>query len=467
MAELGVISSLVNGMFGTWNNANNRAYDAAQANADRKFQDYERKKNEQFQSWEAEKDRWWQREQWFDQFAAQNSEYNRRFGQENAEYDRRFGSENAEWERRFNLENEYNSPAAQIARMRAAGINPAAAMGQLTGAGGLAAAGGSSSPGMPGVQDPSVSGAAPFASRSFSPVGVQNALHSSGAQMMSSTAQMLDALSKAKEVGLKSEYQRATLDSVVKQMNEDAAYKQSMTNYNNVQTMLESIHGHERLKSQIASQWAAAFKAEQEGDYYKASAILQNSIDDLTKTKKNAIDKILPEYIALVGREQEELRTRSELNEAKKKEASASAGLISEEAVTEKAMRPWKVKIAQYESGIKSTIQRLQDLDYNLVSETQKDRISAQAEEYQRAGLITKELAEKVKLAAKDNDSYTLRLWQNLLKDMVSGGAEVYNARTGRKRLSTGRVISSKTEKFGDDTYSQTNIEPYSLDDLY
>lgn len=44
---------------------------------------------------------------------------------ENAEWDRRFQAQNSEWERQFNMQNEYNTPAAQIQRMREAGINPA------------------------------------------------------------------------------------------------------------------------------------------------------------------------------------------------------------------------------------------------------------------------------------------------------------------------------------------------------
>lgn len=47
------------------------------------------------------------------------------FEMENKEFDRRFEQQNAEWERQFNLQNEYNTPAAQLQRMREAGQNPA------------------------------------------------------------------------------------------------------------------------------------------------------------------------------------------------------------------------------------------------------------------------------------------------------------------------------------------------------
>lgn len=47
------------------------------------------------------------------------------FEAENAEWDRRFAKQNRQWLQQFITQNEWNRPAAQIARLREAGINPA------------------------------------------------------------------------------------------------------------------------------------------------------------------------------------------------------------------------------------------------------------------------------------------------------------------------------------------------------
>lgn len=424
----------------------------ADKNVDRAFQASQQAYQNKWQSNENQKDRLWQQQEWTRQFEAQN-----------AESDKRFQMENDEWQRRFDAQNKYNDPSAVVQRLQAAGINPAAAIGQLSGSGGLAAAGGSSAPSMPnvmGTQMPSPHGVTPVGVGSFQPINVSG--------IMTAAADLMNARSKAKEVGLKEEYQAATLDAELRQKLAAAGKDEALAAYTKFQQTVDEVWKDKEIDANIKktlseadANIARAFALEEQGKSEEARRLYDQAMAAFVNTKDKALQKYIPYLSRHANAIITNLQTGSQRN-------VADANLSDEQAATTKALRPWQVKIQQYEAGIKSTINRLEQLEFNLASETQKDRIAAQVEEYQRAGLVTKELAEKVKLAAKDNDSYTLRLWQNLLKDMVSGGTEVYNAKTGRKRLSTGRNISTSSKKIGDnETFTETRIEPYNLDDLY
>lgn len=105
------------------------------------------------------KENWRRQTSWQEQMIAQNQQFNsaeaekaRKFNSAEAEKTRQFNSAEAEKAHQrnidlFNMENEYNSPAAQVERMRKAGINPASfSGGSLVPASASASSSASSSP---------------------------------------------------------------------------------------------------------------------------------------------------------------------------------------------------------------------------------------------------------------------------------------------------------------------------------
>lgn len=399
------------------------------ADDDRSWQAAMQKSQNDWQSAENDKDRQFQSDQWLKQFEAENAEY----------------------DRRFQMSNEYNDPSAVMKRMLAAGINPAAAMGQISGTGGLAAAGGSSNPTSPSSM-PSHA-VTPFSLSPTQGIG-------SAANMASSIAQLYDSVTQRKRLGLDTKYQNATLQPIISQMKADARYKDSMANYQDVETMLQRLYGHTKIQTQIQESWANAFKAFNDGNYSGAKAILAKTENIFLQNKNKQLTEFAPVYMQLLGKQMDLFDSEIIKNKA-------DANLTTEEAKTERGLRPWKISIAQYELGIQKAIKIIEDSKGKIQKETEQKQIDALTEQLERERLITKELSEKIKTAMLNNDHYTVRLYSNILREMISGGAEIYNARTRRKALKTGHV-RTKSGQFGDSDISiEERYEPYDLDDLY
>lgn len=253
--------------------------------------------------WQAnqnDKDRMWQQQMWQQQFAA----------------------ENEQWWKRFNAQNEYNSPEELMKRLTAAGINPAVALGQLSGSGGLAAAGGSSSPTSP----------APMGAHQVTPGAGYVPFGSQTAQMFSSIAQLLEARASNKKVGLESEYQRATLDAVVQKTLSEAGHNDALTAYTKFQqTIDEAYRGKKldaetkKLLAEVDSEVARAFALFQQGDKDAAQKLFFEAQTRITDSKDKALNEFIPHITTYVKAmtnnlyaQTKELNTRSDLNVANK-----------------------------------------------------------------------------------------------------------------------------------------------------
>lgn len=375
-----------NGIISVWDSERNRAQQ----------RDSQRGQNE-WQSEENDKDRLWQQQEWLRQFQAQNEESWKRFY-----------AENDEWQRRFNAQNEYNDPSAVIARLRAAGINPAAAMGQLTGAGGLAAAGGSSSPDVP-----QAAGTQQIPTHGVTPVGLQNPAPINISGLMSGLAEIMNASTNAKRLGLDTDRQNTLLPAELRQKLAQAGKDEAIAAYTNFQkqvdevTKIKNIEAHTReMLSREKANIAQAFALYEQGKTEESKRMFNEAMAAFTNSKDKALQEYIPfltrHISAMIGNlhaSTEELGTRSDLNKYQSDKTLA-------EIMTIDGLRNGQIKGQQLANTISEAKATIANLDAKAFTATQRERIEALVVSYGREGWLTEEQKQKAFKAIKDNNFY-------------------------------------------------------------
>lgn len=238
----------------------------------------------------------------------------------------------------FNLQNQYNLPANQIARLRSAGLNPAALLG---GSGGLAAASGNSSS-VPSV--PSAPGAIGSHSVQQSPQ-IQTPMQSVS-QMFSSLAQMQDSIAHSKkadadvtwmEQTLPEELEKlkATTNSLLAKARLDEATA-SVTEFNN---KLQEMFGKDEKAAQIKKLMNDSYAAFAKGQYDEAQTIYSRGLSMLNELDYKFKDEQYPilleqakKYNIVLDEQAKSERAKQANEYASASEHKAGAGLKIEEA---------------------------------------------------------------------------------------------------------------------------------------
>lgn len=366
-----------------------------------------------WQSAENDKDRMWQQQFWLQQFQKEGEEWSRRFGQENEE-----------WSRRFDEQNAYNDPSAVVQRLKQAGINPAAAMGQLTGSGGLAAAGGSSNPSTTAPAMPS-----PGAAHSVAPMGLSNPNNVVNiGSVISSVADMLNASTNAKRLGLDTKYQEATLDAVVEKLKADSSYQEKAAALADFDLKLKEAVGDSHIRAQISNLMAQAALFDHQGKNQQAQAELNKALKILTDTKNKAILDALPELINNISRIGNVYQSESFKNYALGHQAK-------EEAATTAALRDGRVEGLRLENRLKSFADEINE-------STKEERIGQIVEELHQSRILTSEMRTELDILRKKGDWVGVREFLGALGDaasVVGKGASAYadvrNANTNAGHL--------------------------------
>lgn len=250
-----------------------------------------REQNE-WQSSENAIDRAWQEKQWLNQFNLQNEEYNKRLKEQR----------------------EYDSYQSEVARMLAAGINPAAVFGQ--GAGGIMHP--ASTPQQPG--SPSGQG-----SHSVTPLGVSPVGFSTDAALFSSLAQLNDALSKAAQTGLNVERQKSMLNSELQNVVADTDSKRLQNIHQQLENNVYRAFGDKQAGATFMKTLGEYFKAIQDGNESEASASLKKAEELLTKTQNKQQEGLTPIIIENAKEEGNLLRAKQKTESARQVESYASA----------------------------------------------------------------------------------------------------------------------------------------------
>lgn len=245
-----------------------------------------------------------------------------RIAQENNALQERLLKYNNEWNRQqaidmFNLENAYNSPLAQVQRLREAGLNPAVMM---EGAGGAAvgnssaaaptAASAGISPSLPSLTTPRVDAVPPMS------VGFLNALQS--------FADIKLAEQQSRKVGQEADRITKLVDQELLNMMAEEKWKQSQTAYQDLMTQFEKLYGHDRRAADITKTVSEFVKNKLQGNEAAARTALAKAEADLTKTKDKQLQlesPILIENLKKLG-----VKLDEEAKTEKAKQAAAYAG---------------------------------------------------------------------------------------------------------------------------------------------
>ena len=234
-----------------------------------------------WQSSENAIDRQWQEELWKKQFAEQVKQQNEMFEKEGQR-----------WLEQFNIQNEYNLPENQVARLRAAGVNPAAMVSQLAGSGVSSA----SPSGSSGASAPSPSAGT---GHGVTPIGFNgvNGL-SSDAAMFSSLAQMSDSLATLAKAGSDVSVQQREVGARITNMISDANLKDSQSALTNVQKMLQETFGKDKASAEIGKLLSGAFADYAAGKQSESSAKYNAAMEMLTKQETWQKNEMFPTLLS-------------------------------------------------------------------------------------------------------------------------------------------------------------------------
>lgn len=394
MSILGAIGSLFGGVAGS----------AVSASQNRKLQ----RDQNAWQSSENERDRIFQADQWMKQFMSENEEYRARDKMANDE-----------WERRFNMENDYNSPAALMRRLSQAGINPAAALGQLTGTGGLAAAGGSSSPQFSSPVSPSGIG-----SHSVSPLaaGVPD-FGGNIASMMQALSSMKQANVSEGRLDLDTERQNKMIQAEYDNLVADTHNKQAQELLTKIRADIDGTLGKSEKAAAIYRDLTAARLAAEQGKTEEFERKFKAAQTALLETKDKAIQQAMPQLMENMSALHSVYEADVRQKNAAAAEHYAGAELKSQEAITEKDLREGRVRGQELANGIATIKNALGNIDVQNAIATNPAKLEALLQSYERETWITKEQVSKAIMAAKDKD------WQTVEKILSAAESA---SRTGK-----------------------------------
>lgn len=358
-----------------------------------------------WQSQENDIDRQWQANEWIRQFTAQSQEQMKQFYRQlSAQRE----SDMQKWLEQFNLQNEYNSPHATVARLQAAGINPAAAMNLLSGGESSASIGGSSSPS--GFSAPS---GGQLGNHSVTPIGLTAAGYSTDAALFSSIAQLGDSLGKMAQSGMNVSAQSQKLKPEIDKILAETDSKRAQTALTNIQNDIQNVYGKSQAAQNLIESVYRSYSYYMSGNYSKAQSELSVVQKQFTGEQLDILKKQAPDLITNVNLLGQIYKSEVDVNKAKvgtlhseTAKNYSQADLNSAIAQTENAIRDGKVTNQQLSNGIAAIEYGLKTNSLERDNQTQQEQIYSIIQRCQTSGLIKEEQAQRARQAIKDNNWY-------------------------------------------------------------
>ncbi|UCS96041.1 MAG: DNA pilot protein [Microviridae sp.] len=321
-----------------------------------------------------------------------------------------------EWTRRFNAENQYNDPSAVIARLRAAGVNPAAAMGQLSGSGGLAAAGGSSTP-------TNVGG--------VSPVGYATPNFNEG---FSQLAQGIAALKNSNvNEGMLDNKTRET-DALVKAMMARAMSDEANAVLTETMNSIQQAYGGKKMDSEIARNLSAAQLAAEQGNSEVVKRLLMKAERHLAESKAVTEDASREIAISNLRKYGDVLDSEVSRNNASANASNASARVSNSLAETEDGLRSGKIEAQDLSNKVADIHRQLLNRENLRDAATHQDKLNAIVAQCEREGLINRKTAAEVRSAITDADWAEVRQFIGTLSEVVGSFTGAVNALNSSQR---------------------------------
>lgn len=198
----------------------------------------------------------------------ETNQMNYRMNQENNEYNRRLAIE------MFNLENQYNDPKNQMARLRAAGINP------------FVAAGGSNIGQVEGRAD-TVPAQQPIAMQS--PGQGTSAPVLDFASPIAQLAQAVGSIAQARKTGVETHQLEELFDTVSANLKNDVYLKSEQLLATKWQNTMNQLYGEKRISKEVRQLDAAfdnIYQGISESNARIESMKFQNALNDIEKQLK-------------------------------------------------------------------------------------------------------------------------------------------------------------------------------------
>ena len=396
------------------------------------FQYAKQLENQQAQNaWQAEQndiDRNWQASEWERQFRIQMDEQMQQWREQ-------LGLQNEadfqKWKKQFDLENQFNDPSSQIARLMAAGINPAAAASQFLNAGDTSAAiGGSSSPSGSGA----ASGGS-IGSHSVSPSLISNPNFSTDAALFSSVAQLGDSLGKMVNNGVGAYATAKKIEPEISKTLAETDAKREETALTRINRLITEQFGSSRASVELQKAVTQSYVLYTEGKYNEARTLLTGAQEKLTEEQTGQIKEQRPELLTnlrLLGeiyKSEKQVNFEQAMNLRSEQALHyAQADMYNQLSQTEKALREGRVTKQDLENGIAAIDYGLRMNAFERDNKTQQSQIYAILEQCKREGYISEQQLMTAKTAIKDNNWYefnkivgTLQGFQPLWTPIISG----------------------------------------------
>lgn len=345
-------------------------------------QQSENETNREFQSAENEKDRQWQEKMQSDMFNKQ------------ADFQREM----------FDLQNEYNLPANQIARLQAAGINPAALMGS---GGGLSSAAGNSQ----GFASSPQGGSLP--SHSVSPTaGIQTSMFVPA--MFSSLAQMTESVSKSrlndtergaieKKVGAEVD----NLSALAESARADADLKKAQASLTHINYLLRAEFGANKEGAEICKLFNESFAAYAQGKLSEANELLTKANERIANIEGDIKDETKNALIAQVGIYNNTLKSQSAANYASAEESRSNVQLN---------------KVRGELFGMQS---KLTEQEWREKRATYQETLTKAVRECEQAGLVNDQIRESIEKLRTSNDYKDALSLVGILVGLTAAGKAV------------------------------------------
>lgn len=209
------------------------------------------------------------------------------------------------WSKQFAAENAFNNPAAQLARLRAAGQNPIGSDGLTAGVNSMS--GGSSVAPPPQIHGSPLGGSA-------SPVGIPQGMN---AELMSQFGQFMRDVSQA---GVS----RKTIEKLDADIQKELSEKDlvdSQRSYQEMKNGLYQVFGYRKETYELLKLWQEAFRLKAAGNLDAATEKLQEANKRLVNSEAQRNEDLLPILIEQNQQQIEVLKSEKRRNLAEADEA--------------------------------------------------------------------------------------------------------------------------------------------------
>lgn len=403
-------------------------------------------------SWQAlqnEVDARRQQQIWLDQFINQSQQQ-----------EKMFGLESERWQNQFDIQNQYNAPEAQVARLTAAGINPAALASQLSTGSSSASLGAST-----GASSPSPSGSFGHnvtPGHLNNPVGV-----SSDAAIFSSIAQLNDSLSKLSQTGLNVERQKTLLGAELESLVTGTRSERASAEQTELQNLLTKRFGDSKVSAEINKMVADAYSASASGNLSKAKELTEAAINQATSDDNFRKNAAFPLVIKNLEKRLEQIDADINLKGSQARQADSSASYMNALTSTENALRDGRITSLDLSNKMAEIQKMIMNRENIRDAATHEDKIHKIVFECERSGLINRQIEYQIDKAIIDRDWATVEHFFGVLSSAASSVGSVGNVLVGSERNAVQREFNSVWSDYinNKNQYPIESGRGYRLDD--